>query len=240
MKVVGKVESLWRYPVKSMRGEELSEAFLGFTGVRGDRLHAFEYSRAPRHFPYLTAREQPAMLTYRAHYHHAQAGEGSSVCVETPAGEQFAIHDRRLLTLMAQGLRPEDRVNLLSSDSALTDCHPISLFSVQTATQLGEELGFEIDKRRFRANIYLDLDSNEGFGEDQFVGGKLLIGSKAVIEVIERDPRCKMITLDPDTSRPEPGVMRQVARAHDSKAGIYGAVLAEGFTRPGDPVVILP
>ncbi len=41
MAVVGRVESLWRYPVKSMRGEELPEAFLGFAGVYGDRVYAF-------------------------------------------------------------------------------------------------------------------------------------------------------------------------------------------------------
>ena len=35
MAIIGKVESLWRYPVKSMRGEELSEAFVGFAGVWG-------------------------------------------------------------------------------------------------------------------------------------------------------------------------------------------------------------
>ncbi len=45
MKVVGKVESLWRYPVKSMRGEELQEAFVGFAGVYGDRLTPFEVRR---------------------------------------------------------------------------------------------------------------------------------------------------------------------------------------------------
>jgi uncharacterized protein YcbX len=38
MSLVGKVESLWRYPVKSMRGAELEEAFFGFSGVYGDRL----------------------------------------------------------------------------------------------------------------------------------------------------------------------------------------------------------
>src|SRR5437762_2573199 len=65
MKVVGKVESLWRYPVKSMRGEELPEAFVGFSGVYGDRLYAFRSSAAPKGFPYLTGREQEQMLLYR-------------------------------------------------------------------------------------------------------------------------------------------------------------------------------
>ena len=72
MRVVGKIESLWRYPVKSMRGEELQEAFVGFPGVYGDRLYAFRSSAAPEGFPYLTGREQEAMLLYRPRYRHAE------------------------------------------------------------------------------------------------------------------------------------------------------------------------
>ena len=56
MNLVGKVESVWRYPVKSMRGEELPEAFVGFSGVYGDRLFAFKSSARPDGFPYLTGR----------------------------------------------------------------------------------------------------------------------------------------------------------------------------------------
>lgn len=239
MQVVGNVESLWRYPVKSMRGEELSEAFLSFTGVEGDRLYAFRYSRAPKDFPYLTARELPEMLRYRA-LHEKDAQAVSSVCVEIPMGKRLAIQDELLVTHMSQGMREGDSVTLLSSAKALTDCHPISLFSVQTARKLGEELGFEMDKLRFRANIYIDLKSNCGFGEDQFVGRKLLVGSQAVVEVIERDQRCKMITLDPDTTHAEPSLMRQVAREHDGRAGVYASVLVEGMVKAGDAIALLP
>jgi uncharacterized protein len=62
MTIVGKVESLWRYPVKSMRGEELTEAFVGFAGIYGDRLFAFKSAARPVGFPYLTGREQMNML----------------------------------------------------------------------------------------------------------------------------------------------------------------------------------
>ena len=62
MAIIGKVESLWRYPVKSMRGEELSQAFVGFAGIYGDRLFAFRSSERPSGFPYLTGREQMKMV----------------------------------------------------------------------------------------------------------------------------------------------------------------------------------
>ena len=71
MSVVGSVDSLWRYPVKSMRGEELEEAFVGFSGIYGDRVFAFLSSAGPKGFPYLTGREQQEMLRYRPRFRHA-------------------------------------------------------------------------------------------------------------------------------------------------------------------------
>src|SRR5262245_58970273 len=53
MTLVGHINSLWRYPVKSMRGEQLDQAFAGFAGIYGDRIYAFHSSGAPPGFPYL-------------------------------------------------------------------------------------------------------------------------------------------------------------------------------------------
>jgi len=96
-----------------------------------------------------------------------------------------------------------------------------------------------LDKRRFRANIYLDLKSGRGFDEDNLVGRTLRVGAKTTIAVMERDPRCKMITLDPDTGQQNREVMKQLARLHETKAGVYGAVLVEGTIRPGDEISLM-
>ena len=93
-----------------------------------------------------------------------------------------------------------------------------------------------MDKRRFRANIYAQLGTAKGFGEDAFVGRRLQIGSRVVIAVLEQDARCKMITIDPDTGEETPAIMRNVARAHGGNAGVYCAVLTEGLVHPGDPI----
>jgi MOSC domain-containing protein YiiM len=71
------------------------------------------------------------------------------------------------------------------------------------------------------------------------VGQKVQIGSRVVVSVLERDPRCQMITLDPDTATPNAVILRKVSQGHDGTAGVYGAVLAEGIIRPGDPVAVL-
>ena len=60
-----------------------------------------------------------------------------------------------------------------------------------------------------------------------------------LLAIVDRDPRCKMITLDPDSAEANPEVIRQVSRAHDGKAGIYAAVVVEGTIRPGDPIAML-
>lgn len=260
---IGSVESLWRYPVKSMHGEELSEAFVGFSGVYGDRLFAFTSSASPKGFPFLTGREQREMLLYRPRFRHPEramrppnlveaeaitpglnpvvaAPADLAVDVETPSGDVLAIDDPMLLRQLGERMGNEQTLMLLRSERAMTDCRPVSLFSIRTAHQLAEEIGAALDKRRFRANIYMHLGSAAGFAEDSFVGRRLKIGSKAVLSVLERDPRCAMITIDPDTAERNPGILRQVSQAHDGTAGVYGAVLVEGTVRPGDEIELLP
>jgi uncharacterized protein YcbX len=262
MDIIGKVESLWRYPVKSMRGEEVEEAYVGFAGVYGDRLFAFKSSASSASLPYLTGREQEQMLLYRPRFRHPDraakppnlaAAEADApglnpavadpadlaVDVEAPTGQVLAVDDPALVLMLREGIDEKHALTLIRSERSMTDCRPVSLFSVKTAQQLSQELGVDLDKRRFRANIYMDLEEEAGFSENAFVGKTLQIGSKAVVSVLERDPRCKMITLDPDTAEANPEILRKVVKAHNGTAGIYGAVMVEGIVRPGDAIGLL-
>ena len=260
MSIVGKVDSLWRYPVKSMRGEELDEAFASFSGIYGDRLFAFESSASPKGFPYLTAREQQRLLQYRPHFRHPEKAarpinltEAESmganpvwadpselmVDVETPDGQTLAIDNPALIDLLRADIDQKHQLTLMRSERAMTDCRPVSIFSLQSGRQLGEETGTPIDKRRFRANVYVDLTSAQGFAENEFVGKTLRIGPKVVVTVLERDARCVMITLDPDTGEKTPAILKKVAQAHEGMAGVYGAVIVEGMLHKGEPVEVL-
>ena len=260
MSVIGKVDSLWRYPVKSMRGEELDEAFASFSGIYGDRLFAFESSASPRGFPYFTAREQQRLLQYRPHFRHADKAarpinltEAESmganpvwadpselmVDVETPDGRTVAIDDPGLMDALRAEIDQKHQLTLMRSERAMTDCRPVSIFSLQSARQLAEETGAPIDKRRFRANVYVDLASAQGFAENEFVGRSLRIGPKVLVTILERDPRCVMITLDPDTGEKTPAILKKVAQAHEGMAGVYGAVMVEGMLHKGDSVEVL-
>jgi uncharacterized protein len=260
MSIVGKVDSLWRYPVKSMRGEELDGAFASFSGIYGDRLFAFESSASPKGFPYLTAREQQKLLQYRPRFRHPDKAaqpvnltEAESmganpvwadpselmVDVETPDGRTLAVDDPALTDMLRTDIDQKHQLTLMRSERAMTDCRPVSIFSLQSARQLGEETGTQLDKRRFRANIYVDLTSAQGFSENEFVGKSLRIGPKVVVTVLERDARCVMITLDPDTAEKTPAILKKVAQAHEGMAGVYGAVMVEGMLHKGDSIELL-
>jgi uncharacterized protein len=262
MSVVGHVESLWRYPVKSMRGEKLQDAFIGFSGVYGDRLYAFHASTARPGFPYLTGRELEEMLLYQPGFRHPEKAahppnlaEAEAIApgatpvyaspadlvvdVQTPAGDVLAIDSPELHDRLSAKCGAAGTLALLRSDRAMTDCRPVSIISKQTIAALGGEIGMTLDQRRFRANIYVDLHTASGFSEDSLLGRSLKIGTKAVISVVERDPRCKMITLDPDTAQASPEVLRTVAQAHDGNTGVYAVVLVEGTIRPGDEITLL-
>ena len=263
MTTIGTVESLWRYPVKSMSGAEMPEMFMGFSGIYGDRCYAFKSSHARTGFPYLNANVQPQMLLYRPQFRHPERAskppnltEATSIApgvtpangdaedmlldIVTPSGEIISIDDPAIIKLLGEGISEKNGLTLVRSDRALTDCRPISLISLQTVRRIESELSLPIDKRRFRANIYLNFaPPGEGFDEDNFVGRRLRIGSKATIMVLERDPRCKMISLDPDTSEHNPDVLRKVAQAHGNFAGVYCAVLVEGLLKKGDLIELI-
>ena len=161
------------------------------------------------------------------------------VDVETPDERTLAIDDPALIDLLRADIDQKHQLTLMRSERAMTDCRPVSIFSLQSARQLGEETGTPIDKRRFRANVYVDLTSAQGFAENEFVGKSLRIGPKVVVTVLERDARCVMITLDPDTGEKTPAILKKVAQAHDGMAGVYGAVMVEGMLHKGDSVELL-
>jgi uncharacterized protein YcbX len=87
--------------------------------------------------------------------------------------------------------------------------------------------------------VYVSLTSNRGFEEDEFIDRTLRIGPRAMIVILERDLRCKIISIDPDTGEHNPDILRLVAQAHDAFAGVYCAVLVEGILTQGDPIQLL-
>ncbi|MFL5328863.1 MAG: MOSC domain-containing protein [Gemmataceae bacterium] len=118
----------------------------------------------------------------------------------------------------------------------------VSVISLATIAGIGRDVGVELDRRRFRANILLEAHDREAFHEDGWVGGTLVFGTsepRAAVSVTARDVRCMMINLDPDTATQDARVMKAVVRLNANNAGVYGTVVQTGTIRIGDPVTLL-
>jgi uncharacterized protein YcbX len=260
MERVGALETACRYPVKSMAGEELGEVFVGFAGMIGDRAYAFVRTPGPRGFPWLTGRELRDLVLYRPRYRDTAGAtlpvdlerslgmapgvnpifpEAAAFAVEvaTPSGRTLPVDSPELKAELEA--RVGQTVTLRFSERSLYDCRPVSLFGNASADALGDELGMPIDRRRFRANLYADWSDGKAYRENELVGRTLQVGERLRLAVLERDPRCQMISLDPDTAQEERRVLRHVTKAHGGMAGVYAAVLVEGVVRKGDPIWLL-
>lgn len=222
------VAELWRYPVKGMRGERLLSLDLDEHGIVGDRRFAIESSGAPHGKPLLSGAERAAMLLYTA------SGTGSEMFVTTPSGGRFRVNDPALLRDMAAALPGGHTLSLRQSATPLTDVRPVAVLGTGTVAQLEQELGRPVDARRFRANILLDLP--EGFAEDALAGRDILLGENAILHITERDPRCRIVTLDPATAAADPLLMKHLDRAHGGCVGVYATVVRVGRLCVGDSV----
>ena len=91
MKRLGRIETIWRHPVKSMRGERVAEAELRWSGLAGDRRYAFVRGDDTSRFPWLTGRQVPGLLRYQPFFVDPANPNGSDVKVATPDGRELVV-----------------------------------------------------------------------------------------------------------------------------------------------------
>jgi uncharacterized protein YcbX len=160
------------------------------------------------------------------------------VSIETPAGVKYKdIVDPEFIKDLENITDRQLRVHF--TQRGQFDARPVSLISLSAIEKLGEEFGETIDKRRFRANFYIQWENQQDpFYELSLVGKTLTIGNHLEVMIVERDPRCSMITLDPDTAEESPKLLQLLARKHGGDAGVFAAVLQRGRVNAGDPIYL--
>jgi uncharacterized protein len=207
-------------------------AFVGPFGILGDRRHAVVDAEGNA----LTARRAHALLGFRAVCEDAEAGEGASV--STPEGWELAWDDPALAEEVGRAVGHP--VTLARSAVGVHDAAPIHLLTSAslTAAQSWVE-GEEIDRRRFRANVVLELDAPEPFAEAGWVGASLALGEGGpVLRVVSPTERCAITTFDPDTLERDNRVLAGLARDRENLFGVYARVARPGWTRVGAPVTL--
>lgn len=238
---IGEVAALYRYPVKSMAGEALEAADLGWHGLAGDRRLAFRRLDDRGGFPWLTASRLPELIRYVPQRLGPAAGGDLPTHVRTPEGQNLAVFGPDLAQEV--GRRHGSPVEMMHLDRGIFDEASISVIASATVSQVAALAAQPPDVRRFRPNILIACQRSVPFEEDEWVGGILSFGDAsegAAIAITNRDERCSMVNLDPDSARPAPEVLRAIVRVRDNKAGVYGTVTRRGRLAAGQPVFFEP
>jgi uncharacterized protein YcbX len=236
---IGQVEAIFRYPVKSMGGERLEVAQLGWHGLEGDRRLAFRRMEDRSGMPWLTASKLPDLLLFAPQRREQGAPGDLPTHVRTPEGEELPVFGEDLATEV--GRRCRAPVQMMQLRQGIFDEASISVIALETVDEIGRLAGRSLDVRRFRPNVVVRLLRPGAFQEDEWVGGVLSFGEgddAPAITVTMRDLRCSMVNFDPDSASRAPEVMKAVVGANGNHAGIYGTVTRIGRLAVGQTLFL--
>ena len=236
---LGRISAIFRYPVKSMAGESLDAATLGWHGIEGDRRFAFWRLNEKSNFPWLSASKLPELILYKPIGLDGNGAEPLPTHVRTPDGKEYELGSSELRDEISSLLGSD--VELMNLKAGIFDEASISVITHSTVQCIERESGRDIDLRRFRPNVVIETSSAEGFEEDKWVGRTLMFGEGdncAAVKIYMKDERCRMVNLDPDTAERDVQVMRAVVRLNKNYAGGYGTVVRAGELRVGQVVTL--
>ena len=237
MEPIGRITSIYRYPVKSMAGQELDSATLGWHGLEGDRRFAFVRKGAAGGRPWLTASKLPSLVTYTP---LPETGAPLPSRVRTPSGRELELRGDELRSELSAA--HEAPVELMQLDNGIFDDAPISLIARASIDAIGDVAGTTLDPRRFRANFLIETLDGIPFGEDRWIGRTLRVGDATdgpAVAACLRDVRCVMINLDPETAASDPRILKATTRLNETCAGLYASVIRTGTVRPGDRLYLV-
>ena len=263
---IGHVAALWRYPVKSMAGEELDSCEVTPRGLLGDRGYALVDESAGVVASAKNPRVWPDLLAYRAAYTAPpRLGEGlPPVRITLPDGREVGSEDQAAEALSATfgrpvvlSARPPDRPVLQQfwpdldgtgggetvTDEVMRagtffDLALVNLLLTTTLARLSEAYpAGQFGVTRFRPNIVVrPLPTGCDDPETAWVGRTLAVGDAVRVRVVARCTRCVMTTLAQPDLPRDASILRTVVRANDGCAGLNGSVVRTGVIRVGDPL----
>lgn len=206
---LGRLAAIWRYPVKSLRGERLTHARVAESGIVGDRSSAL----------FVRGGHARDGKTYRGKEHDRLHLTG-----DPEAARQLGAR---------QGVELEHRRGEHFFDAA-----PISVVIDRWMTTLNAHLGYAVEPERFRPNFFVLADAEFDAGESALGGATLRLG-EVTLRVRCPIERCVTITYEPRGGASDPAILRFLAQTRGNSMGIYCDVVAAGTVRTGEPLVLI-
>ncbi|MGW7490163.1 MOSC domain-containing protein [Streptomyces sp. NPDC054786] len=232
--VLGTIERIWRYPIKSTGGELLDEAAVDTRGLVGDRLYAvrdaegkFGSGKNTRRF-----RRMPGLLQLQSRYPGGAATEAPELL--TPDGEPVADPTSYVRHYLGRNDVEVAREGAVSHFDQL----PLSVLTTATVDWVRAAVpGVPVDERRFRPNLLVRTPpGTPPFVEDEWFGSTARIGGALCLRFERSSERCVM-TNEAQQDLPHSAlVLRVIAQAHDMRLDALATVARPGRVRLGDTV----
>lgn len=230
-KIIGNVHKLWRYPVKSMQGEQCRSLKINQRGVEGDRLFAVRNARGKFGSGKNTRRFQhiDGLFAFRSSF------QENVPVVEFPdrliiRGDEPNIHNALSKTL--------EQPVTLAKESKIShfDDSPIHILTTASLRWLQQALpNSDVDEIRFRANLILDVDGDTPI-EHQWIGNQIQVGHEIILKITKLTERCIMISSKQENLPQDPQIFQHIVHQSHLKFGVYAKVVACGVVNLNDKV----
>ena len=233
-KLLGNVKSLWRYPVKSMLGEQCDILAVNQRGVKGDRLFAirdangkFGSGKNTRRF-----RRIDSLLAFQSSYQH------EIPIITFPDNRVMQGDEPTIHTALSETLGQPVTLAKEAAVSHLDDS-PIHILTTASLAWLQKALPDSvIDEKRFRANVILELRGNTPV-EHNWIGRRIQVGNEVTLEVTKLAERCVMTSSEQKDLPHDPKIFRHIVQQSETMLGVYANVVTGGVVKLSDDVNIL-
>ncbi len=266
--VVGRVVALWRFPVKSMLGEECNALEIADRGVFGDRAFALIDAETGKVVSAKNPRRWPNLFDFRASFVEPTLEgrtlppawvflpDGSSLTTESSdfdarlsnaLGREVRLARSAIEGAKAEGYWPDvdwlphrdEEFTFPLPPGTFFDGGSIHLLTTATLDRLRQIApASRFEARRFRPNLVIEVTD----GSDGFVEdgwiGHALVIGDVRLRIVGPCPRCIMTTLSQGDLPKDPGVLRAAVQANNANVGVYATVLQTGRIRRGDTVAV--
>jgi uncharacterized protein YcbX len=239
---VGAISEIWRYPVRSLRGERLDRVAVSEAGVAGDRAFGVIDAETGQEAQVADGRAWHRLLELVAEFPDP---EGLTVAELTfPDGTHRRSDDQDLPRMLSDHVARtvELRHGGPHGDGFVRayDFAPLHLLTTATLARLAAaHPNGRFAPQRFRPNFVIATPGTSGFLEDSWVGAELAIGSELRLRVTEPCKRCVTTTVAQGDLPKDPEVLKRVVKENQSIAGVYAAVLRGGTVREDDRVEVI-
>jgi uncharacterized protein len=262
--VAGQVVAIWRYPVKSMMGEELNAAEVTERGLLGDRAFALIDVETGKVASAKNPRRWPSLFDFRAAYLEPprDAYALPPARITLPDGEPLTTDDAKAAARLsaavgrpvrllrspidgatAEGYSP-DHDWLTQRDEVFEfplptgtffDCAPVHLITTATLDRLRKATpASRFEPRRFRPNLVIQPPEGASGFVEDDWVGRTLTLGDVVLRIDSPAPRCIMTMLAQGDLPKDPAVLRTAVQENEGNVGVYASVVRAGRVRRGD------